>query len=121
MDELDVSLKDTRLMDSTSTNIETNNTSRLGSFAVVPLAVSYAVGIWLGLWNTYDDIAPSWDRVEFALIITAIPFLLPLIMNIISIPLLRVPSRHPWGLLILCCSVVLALLVGLIVVPMGNF
>jgi len=108
-------------MDSTSTNIEATNKFRLDAYAVVLLVVSYAVGIWLGLWNTYDEIAPSWDRVEFAVIITAIPFLLPLILNIISIALLRVPSRQPWGLLLLCGSLVLALLVGLIVVPMGNF
>jgi hypothetical protein len=108
-------------MDSKSANRETNNSSHFGCLAFVPLLVSYAVGIWLGLWNTYDDIAPSWERVEFALIITAIPFLIPLMMNVISIALLRVPSRKPWGLLLLCGSVLSALVVGLIVVPMGNF
>ena len=108
-------------MESTTTKSKANKTSRFGRFAVVLLLVSYAVGIWLGLGNTYDDIAPSWDRIEFALIITFIPFLIPLIMNLISIALLRVPSRNTWGLLLLCCSVLLAFLVGLFVVPMGNF
>ena len=108
-------------MDSTSINSKTNNSTRFEYLAVIPLLVSYAVGIWLGLWNTYDDISPSWGRVEFALIITAIPFLIPLIMNVISIVLLKMSLRQPWGLLLLCGSVFSALLVGLFFVPMGNF
>lgn len=46
------------------------------------------IGIWIGLGSEYGDCIPSFDRVFFAMIIAAIPFILPFAMNLIAIPLL---------------------------------
>ena len=85
------------------------------------LCSAYAFGIWLGLWNTYHDASPSWARVHFALFITAFPFLTPLAMNILSIPMLQHQQHKPAGVMLLVCSIASATLIGVFIVPMGKF
>jgi hypothetical protein len=90
-------------------------------FAFPLLLLSFFIGIWLGLWKTYGDIDPSWDRIEFALIITVLPFLCPLITNLISIQLINKCPKNRAGSILLASSLIMAILVGIFVVPMGNF
>jgi len=90
-----------------------------GSMAA--LVAAYLLGVWAGLRNTYGEAGADWARFEFALIITAIPFLLPLILNGISIWFLNSQKQKETGIILMLISLVTAMLVGLIIVPMGNF
>ena len=78
-------------------------------------------GIWLGLGNEYGDWTPSFDRVFFAIIIAGIPFILPFVMNVISIPMLYREQYRPAGLMLLICSCLIAFIIGIVAVRMGNF
>jgi hypothetical protein len=109
-----------------ATQSERTDLKRSSNLTIIVMSMSalfsaYALGIWLGLWNTYRDANPSWGRVHFALIITAIPLLLPFIMTIVSIPMLQNQLYKPVGVILLVCSIVFATLIGVIIVPMGNF
>ncbi len=79
------------------------------------------VGIWIGLGTEYGDWTPSLDRVVFAINIAAIPFMLPFIMNLIAIPFLCRGRNRQAGIVLLASSCLIALMVGIVAVRMGNF
>ena len=79
------------------------------------------IGIYIGLGNEYADWTPSFDRVFFAMAIAAIPFLLPFAINMIAIPMLWQSRRRQIGIAMLVLSYLLALVVGIAAVRMGNF
>ena len=108
-------------MKSNVTHTEICNVVHLRAIASSALLVSYFAGIWAGLWDANGDIVPEWDRIEYAVIITALPFLLPFILKMVSILLIK-EQRHNWtGSILLVLSLILAFLVGVFVVPMGSF
>jgi len=78
-------------------------------------------GIWIGLGSAYGDWTPSFDRVIFAIIIAAIPFMLPLTMNLIAIPLLSRVEHRPAGLALLSAACIFALVIGIVAVQLGKF
>ena len=90
----------------------------LGLFASVAFCLA---GIWIGLGNEYGEWTPSFDRFTFAIIIVAIPFILPLTLNLISIPMLYRDRTHTTGLVLLGVSCVTAMAFGIIAVQLGNF
>jgi hypothetical protein len=90
----------------------------LGLFASVAFCLA---GIWIGLVNEYGDWTPGFGRFTFAIIIVAIPFVLPLTLNFISIPLLYRDRTRTTGFVLLGVSCVAALVFGIVAVQLGNF
>jgi len=89
--------------------------------SVAALVATYISGIWLGLRSTYGETGTDWARFEFSLTITAIPFLLPLILNGVSIWFLNSQKQKQTGIILILSSLIFAMLVGVLIVPMGNF
>jgi cation transport ATPase len=103
-----------------------NELKRSSNFSTIVMSMSAlfsssALGIWLGLWSTHREAIPSWEVVQFALLIMAIPLQLPLITTFVSISMLQNKRYKRAGVILLVCSIASAAIIGLIVVPMGNF